>query len=76
MRRGLLRGVLRGIHRSRLGDLRRSHHPQPFHFATTSRHHLYHHGTTTQVFTPDLTDQQKQILGLLGLPSTAYTEKH
>jgi transposase len=43
-------------------------------FAAVSRHHLYSNDTLTQTFQPDLTAQQLQILDLLDLPSTAYTQ--
>ena len=44
-------------------------------FAATNRHHLYRHGTLVQAFAPELTDQQQQILGLLGLSPTIYTDQ-
>lgn len=43
-------------------------------FATTSRHHLRQGGDLIRSFPPELTDQQLQVLNLLGLPPTAYTE--
>ena len=44
-------------------------------FQTTSRHQLYRHGTLVQVFTPELTDQQQQLLRFLGLEPTIYTDQ-
>ena len=44
-------------------------------FAATNRHHLYRHGTLVQAFAPELTDQQQQILGLLDLSPTIYTDQ-
>ena len=44
-------------------------------FQTTSRHHLYRHGSLAQSFAPELTGQQQQLLSLLGLPPTAYTDQ-
>ena len=42
-------------------------------FADTARHHLSDHdGRAVQVFEPDLTDLQRQILHLLGIPHTNY----
>lgn len=45
-------------------------------FANLSRHHLYRHGIHVKTFEPELTAQQRQILRLLGLPPTAYTNVH
>jgi len=43
-------------------------------FAGLARHHLHDaHGTAVQTFHPDLNDLQRQILGLLDIPETAYT---
>lgn len=44
-------------------------------FADTSRHHLHRDGAHLQTFQPELTDQQLQVLDLLGLPPTAYTQQ-
>ena len=44
-------------------------------FATVTRHQLHHHHTLVQTFEPELTAQQLQILDLLGLPPTAYTQR-
>jgi transposase len=42
-------------------------------FADTARHHLTSHdGHTVQIFEPQLTDLQGQILRLLGIPRSAY----
>ena len=43
-------------------------------FAATSRHHLYSHGVLVKTFAPEITDQQQQVLDLLGLPAAVYTE--
>ncbi len=44
-------------------------------FAHVTRHELRDSaGTLTQVFEPELTDLQLQILELLGVPATAYTK--
>ncbi len=43
-------------------------------FATVARHHLHRDGTLVQTFQPDLTAQQQQVLELLGLPPSAYTQ--
>jgi len=42
-------------------------------FAPVSRHHLYDHDTPIQTFEPELTTQQQQVLDLLALPTTGYT---
>ncbi len=42
-------------------------------FAGISRHHLIHDDHTVQVFEPELTGLQKQLLDLLGVPHDAYT---
>lgn len=44
-------------------------------FAPVSRHQLYRHGALVQEFAPELTDQQRQILGLLDLAPTIYTKQ-
>lgn len=42
-------------------------------FAETTRHHLTSHdGEIVQVFEPELTDLQCQVLDLLGVPQDAY----
>jgi transposase len=43
-------------------------------FAPLSRHHLYDHDTLVQTFEPELTAQQLQVLELLRLPATSYTQ--
>ncbi|TWP32704.1 hypothetical protein [Leekyejoonella antrihumi] len=44
-------------------------------FATVARHQLHRDdGTLVQTFEPELTAQQQQVLELLGLPQTAYTQ--
>jgi transposase len=43
-------------------------------FATVSRHQLHRDGTLIQTFEPDLTAQQQQVLDLLGLQHSAYTQ--
>ena len=42
-------------------------------FAETARHHLTSHGETVQIFDPQLSDLQHQVLDLLGVPPDAYT---
>jgi hypothetical protein len=45
-------------------------------FQTTSRHQRYRHGVLVQAFAPELTDQQQQqLLRLLGLEPTIYTDQ-
>lgn len=44
-------------------------------FAPVTRHHLYRHQTLVQTFEPELTAQQLQVLELLALPPTAYTQR-
>jgi transposase len=41
-------------------------------FSLAERHQLMQHGRTVQLFHPSLTDLQRQVLVLLGVPSTAY----
>jgi len=41
-------------------------------FAEATRHRLLRDGQHVQVFEPELTPLQRQILGLLGVPETAY----
>ena len=42
-------------------------------FAESTRHHLTsHNGEIVQVFEPELTELQRQILALLGVPQSAY----
>jgi len=43
-------------------------------FATVARHQLHRDGTLVQTFEPELTAQQQQVLNLLGLPHSAYTQ--
>jgi transposase len=45
-------------------------------FADLHRHHLTHHGEHAQTFDPQLTQLQQQLLGLLGLPDSAYAASH
>ena len=55
---------------------RRNHRPtaeQIFRlFSLPTRHVLERDGHEMRVFEPELTPLQKQVLGLLGVPSTAY----
>ena len=44
-------------------------------FGDLQRHHLLHAGRTVQVFEPQLTDLQRQVLDLLGVPAAAYTTR-
>jgi transposase len=41
-------------------------------FSLTERHTISRDGETVQAFDPDLTDLQKQVLGLLGVPLISY----
>jgi len=41
-------------------------------FSLAERHTLYRNDQEVQVFCPELTDLQKQVLGLLGVPFEAY----
>jgi len=41
-------------------------------YSLTQRHYLYENDRKVQVFEPELTDLQKQVLSLLGVPETAY----
>ena len=41
-------------------------------FALAQRHRLSHEGQTVQKFDVDLTDLQRQILALIGVPAHAY----
>ena len=43
-------------------------------FAHVTRHDLHRHGQLVQTFPPELTPQQLQVLDLLGLPATSYTD--
>ena len=43
-------------------------------FSTVARHQLHRQGTPVQTFQPELTAQQLQVLSLLGLPTSAYTQ--
>jgi hypothetical protein len=42
-------------------------------FSLAERHRLIERERTVQVFCPSLTDLQRQVLALLGVPPTAYT---
>lgn len=43
-------------------------------FAGLARHHLHdRHGQLVQTFQPELSDLQQQVLGLLDIPTSAYT---
>jgi transposase len=42
-------------------------------FSLAERHQLMQHGRTVQVFQPSLTELQRTVLSLLGVPATAYT---
>lgn len=44
-------------------------------FALTARHSLYLHGNLVQTFPPELNTLQRQILGLIGVDPTDYTEQ-
>ena len=44
-------------------------------FATVSRHQLHRDDTLVKTFQPELTAQQQQVLDLLGLPHSAYTQQ-
>ena len=44
-------------------------------FATVARHQLHRDGTPIQTFQPELTAQQQQVLELLGLSPSAYTQQ-
>ena len=44
-------------------------------FATVARHQLHRDGTLVQTFQPELTTQQTQVLELLGLSPSAYTQQ-
>ena len=43
-------------------------------FATVGRHQLHHDGVLVKTFQPELTAQQQQVLQLLGLAPSAYTQ--
>ncbi|MBA2720474.1 MAG: IS1634 family transposase [Pseudonocardiales bacterium] len=43
-------------------------------FATVARHHLHHNGNLMKTFEPELTAQQLQVLDLMGIAPTAYTQ--
>lgn len=43
-------------------------------FANLSRHHLYRNGLPVKTFEPELTTQQLQILALLDLPASVFTQ--
>ena len=42
-------------------------------FSRVERHFLFEEGQVRQVFEPKLTDLQRQVLELIGVPMTAYT---
>ena len=44
-------------------------------FATVARHQLHRDGTLVKTFQPELTAQQQQVLDLLTLPHSAYTQQ-
>lgn len=44
-------------------------------FATVSRHELHRDGTHVQTFAPELTATQQQIIELLGMSPSAYTQQ-
>ena len=44
-------------------------------FAPLARHHLHRDGTPIQTFPPELTTQQQQILELLHIPPSAFTDQ-
>jgi len=41
-------------------------------FSLAERHHLLQHGLTVQVFDLSLTDLQRRVLALLGVPASAF----
>jgi transposase len=41
-------------------------------YADTARHHLTSQGEVVQIFEPELSDLQRQVLDLLGVPHNAY----
>lgn len=43
-------------------------------FASTQRHELHRHGRVVRTFEASLTDLQAQVLSLLGVPPSAYTD--
>ncbi len=43
-------------------------------FATLNRHQLHHHGVPIKTFHPELTAQQEQVLELMNLAPSAYTQ--
>jgi len=43
-------------------------------FTNLARHQLHHDGVLLKTFEPELTTQQQQVLDLLGLTPTAYTQ--
>jgi transposase len=43
-------------------------------FTNLARHQLHHDGVLVKTFEPELTTQQQQVLDLLGLAPTAYTQ--
>jgi len=45
-------------------------------FSLTQRHVLEHRGRVVRTFEPELTDLQRQVLALLGVPESVYTGPH
>jgi transposase len=45
-------------------------------FADLTRHELHRNGELVQTFEPELTPLQRQVLDLLGVPATSYTNAH
>lgn len=45
-------------------------------FSLTPRHVLEHDGQIIRTFEPELTELQRQVLTLLGVPETVYTGPH
>ena len=43
--------------------------------STLARHQLHRDGTLVQTFQPELTAQRQQVLELLGLSPTTYTQQ-
>ena len=43
-------------------------------FTTVARHQLHRDGALVKTFEPELTAQQQQVLDLLGLAPSAYTQ--
>jgi transposase len=45
-------------------------------FSLAERHTLLHDDSPLQVFTPELTDLQRQLLSMLGVPAQVFTQKN